>query len=133
MANEHDESGRPAPLLRKAANAMFRDVEAALRPVQFAGDVYEQLMGGSWVGGWMELTPTAVTFAPNGLNKLVIRNDERLVIDLPLESIRSVEIVGGVLTKIISLRTADGEAKLRCWGAPAVAEQIRRTAGLTGS
>lgn len=50
-------------------------------------------------------------------------------IDLRLQDLESIEVLPGFVTKIIALGTPGHMVKVRCYGAPALAQLIRDLAG----
>jgi hypothetical protein len=78
--------------------------------------------GGLWVGGRATLTTEAIRFRPNGVNRAV--QTGTLEFEIPLTQITSVEVLPGVLTRIIEIRTAGSVAKIRCFRADVFAAQI---------
>ena len=125
-------------LATKVANALIEDAEFAPNPAvkrvmdiadaQGIDTVLEQFkrhFGGLWVGGRLTLTDTALTFAPNGMNRAV--HKDLATVTIPLAAITGVEVLPGVLTKIIAIRTGSHIFKTRCWGARPFAAKITAT------
>ncbi|WP_155766066.1 hypothetical protein [Mycobacterium colombiense] len=94
-------------------------------------DRYRRRYGGLWVGGRLTCTDTDVRFHANALNRSI--QSGRLDIVIALRSIESVEVLPGVLTKIIAIRAGDRVTKIRCFGAAKVANQIRAAASSAGA
>lgn len=110
----------------RLANALIENVHVGLPTTSAAGQVlgrYRRRYGGLWVGGRLTVTTTDVQFHANALNRSIQSGQLDIAVDL--DSIESVELLPGVLTKIIALQTSDRVVKLRCFGAAKVAEQIR--------
>ena len=118
----------------KLANGLFHDAEmsetargALLLGSDSAVDWLSRRMGGLWVGGRVTLTCDGLIFAPNAINRAAHEGD--IYWSIPLGRIESVADRFGVLTRIVDVRTQDGETyTFRCFGAKAIAELIRRTA-----
>jgi hypothetical protein len=125
----------------KAANFLVED--AALRdgvvgtvfdvagvpqkPVDLVLAGFRKYYGGLWVGGRINVTASAISIAPNLMNRAV--HHGLTSIELRLVDLESVEVLPGFVTKIIALRTPEHVVKIRCYGAPALAQQIRELAG----
>ena len=75
------------------------------------------------MGGRVELSETARSLTPNALNRTF--HQQLSSIEIPLQLISSVEVLPGFVTKIIALGTPTHVVKLRCYGAPALADRIR--------
>lgn len=123
-------------IARKLANALMKDAEMGDRTSQLLGPggrlgtrAIKALMGGLWVGGTVYLTPDAVEFHPNGLNRAVHKDPDSLNVILPLRGITSVETRFGVATQIIDLKTAIGTLSIRCLGARGFANKIDAARG----
>jgi len=116
----------------KYANAFVPDAEmsaAARRAFLFGGDSsvdwLRRRMGGLWVGGTVTLTRDRLVFGPNALNAAAHEGDTAQ--SVPLAQVAEVVDRLGWFTRIVDVRTADGDAlTFRCFGAPAFAEKIRR-------
>ena len=124
----------------RAANALVED--AQLSPgfarglesvvpggasVQDVLSAFRKAYGGLWVGGCATLTPSSLTFHPNAVNRAVQTGTLDIVV--PAAAITGVQVLRGVLTKIIAVETAVGSVvKIRCLGARQFAEQIRSAA-----
>lgn len=121
-------------IARKLANALMKDAEIGDRAQSMLGsggrlgtNAVKKLMGGLWVGGTVYLTPDAVEFHPNGLNRVVHKDPDSLSVVLPLRGITSVETRFGLGTKIIDIKTAIGTLSVRCYGATGFAKKIEET------
>ena len=79
---------------------------------------------GLWVGGEAKITDTHFVFEPNDANRFVHRNDTSFA--FPLRAIMEASVEPGLLTKIIAIRTAERTYRIRCFGAAAFVESIRR-------
>jgi hypothetical protein len=116
-------------IISRMANALIAEVDVGVVATSVGGGVldrYRRRYGGLWVGGRLTVTTTDFQFHANALNRALQSGQLDIVIDL--RSIESVEVLPGVLTKIVAMRTADGVTKVRCFGAAKVAEQIRAAA-----
>jgi hypothetical protein len=88
---------------------------------------FRQAYGGLWVGGRATLTPSSLTFHPNAVNRAMQTGTLDIVV--PAAAITGVQVLRGVLTKIIAVETVGGSVvKIRCFGAREFAEQIRSVA-----
>jgi hypothetical protein len=122
----------PDVFVSKCANAFFPDAEmseAARGAFIFGGDSsvdwLRRRMGGLWVGGRVTLTSGALSFGPNALNAAA--HDGDVIWTIPLSAVAEVKDRFGWLTRIVDVRTDNGETvTFRCFGAPAFAEQIRQ-------
>lgn len=120
-------------IISRVANALIADadVTAAVTSVnRRVLDRYRRRYGGLWVGGRLTVTDTDVAFHANALNRSIQSGQLDIVVDL--RSIESVEVLPGVLTKIIAIHTADRVTKVRCFGAATVADRIRAAASSAG-
>ena len=99
--------------------------EQALRTLESFREAY----GGLWVGGHATLTDSALTFEPNGLNRVLHENGESLRFELPLGAIRAVATRPSWFTGIIEVSTDGGTFSLRCYRSKRFAEAIRQAAG----
>jgi hypothetical protein len=128
-------------ILSKAANMLVEDAEVFLSgPVEMAMDAaggwkppdaglaaFKLYHGGLWVGGRITLTRLSLTFAPNGLNRALHRDLSD--VEIRLAEIAAIDVLPGFVTKIIAIRLPRHVAKVRCFGASAVAERIRTLGG----
>lgn len=120
-------------IISRVANALIvdADVTAAVTSAnRRVLDRYRRRYGGLWVGGRLTVTDTDVAFHANALNRSIQSGQLDIVVDL--RSIESVELLPGVLTKIIAIHTADRVTKVRCFGAAKVADRIRAAASSAG-
>lgn len=120
-------------IISRVANALIADVDvtAAVTSVnRRVLDRHRRRYGGLWVGGRLTVTDTNVAFHANALNRSIQSGQLDIVVDL--RSIESVEVLPGVLTKIIAIHTADRVTKVRCFGAAKVADRIRAAASSAG-
>jgi hypothetical protein len=118
----------------RSANALIDNVHVHLPAAPAARRVlgrYRRRYGGLWVGGRLTVTTTDVQFHANALNRSIQSGQLDIAVDM--RSIESVELLPGVLTKIIAIGTRDRVVKIRCFGAAKVAEQIRAQASSAGS
>ncbi|MGO4186825.1 hypothetical protein [Pseudarthrobacter sp. TAF60_1] len=83
--------------------------------------------GGLWVGGKIILTTHELKFQPNFVNKMAHKGLAGLQVSL--SQVVSVEILPGVLTKIIVVRTPSHAIKFRCYGAEETAQKIQESLG----
>lgn len=82
--------------------------------------------GGLWVGGRLVLTDSHLTFTPNAVNRAV--HQELSEVSVELNTIRSVTVLPGLITKIIQVETDDRLVKFRCYGAASVAQRVLEAA-----
>ena len=90
---------------------------------------FKRYYGGLWVGGTARLTQTHLVFEPNAVNKAVHQSDTSFAV--PLKAITRATLEPGYFTKIIALETPERSYRVRCFGAAAFLETIKRTAGLS--
>jgi hypothetical protein len=118
----------------RSANALIDNVDVHLPTTSAVERVlgrYRRRYGGLWVGGRLTVTTTDVQFHANALNRSI--QSGQLDITVDMRSIESVELLPGVLTKIIAIGAGDRVVKIRCFGAAKIAEQIRAQASSGGS
>jgi hypothetical protein len=121
-------------IISRVANALIANVDVTAPTTSVNRrvlDRYRRRYGGLWVGGRLTVTNTDVQFHANALNRSIQAGQLEIIIDL--RSIESVELLPGVLTKIVAIRTGDRMNKFRCFGAAKVADQIRAAASSAGS
>lgn len=87
-------------------------------PSDAAFDRFQTVWGATWVPGRLTLTALHLTFMPNRVG----RGSAMLKIDL--HDITGVELGTGVVQRTVGLRTPGHVGRLRCIGAPALAEQV---------
>jgi hypothetical protein len=123
----------------RLANALFANARMAdglggslgvANPVNAVLDGYAAAYGGLWVGGKATLTDQSISFAPNGLNKVMHHNGGDLRFDVPLDAVRSVGFRKAFVTSIVVIMIDGGQFSFRCYGAKDFAEEIRRAAGV---
>lgn len=114
----------------KIANALIKDAEPSrlANTLLFASAPFIKWMkgawGGLWVGGTVSLTRDKLIFEPNVLNRMAHAAVSART--LPLARVSEVVDRFGWFTRIVDVRTDDGETlTFRCYGAPAFAEKIR--------
>ncbi|GAA4402521.1 hypothetical protein [Tsukamurella soli] len=110
----------------RTANALIEDVHVGFAMNAVGGPVRDDdkhRNGGLWVGSRVTITTTDVQFRPNAVNRSI--QSGQLDITVDLRSIDSVDLLSGVLTRIVAVRTGDLVLKVRCFGAAKLAEQIR--------
>jgi hypothetical protein len=121
-------------LAQRVANALIEDAQVKTSSLG-AGDVgviedvvarYRANVGGLWVGGRATLTATALTFAPNAMNRAVQTGSLDLAV--PLSAILDVSVQQSFVTNIVVVRTPQSVLKIRCYGAKTFAQQIRDAA-----
>lgn len=113
----------------RAANALIADARARSLGQSF-DDVLEcatAIYGGLWVGGRATLTREQLAFHPNRVNR-AIHSAGSLDVEIPLSDIEKVEVLPGVLTRIIAITTKRRFVKIRCFRADAFADEIRTLA-----
>ncbi|WP_156765546.1 hypothetical protein [Mycobacterium sp. 1245499.0] len=116
------------------ANALIADVDVTVPTTSINRrvlDRYRRRHGGLWVGGRLTVTETDVQFHANALNRAIQSGQLDIVVDLG--SVEAVELLPGVLTKIVAIHTGDRATKIRCFGAAKVADQIRTAASAAGA
>lgn len=131
----------------KVANALIEDAEPTtdLIITEFTGVIAPELKeiaaplfnatmaefaayyGGLWVGGKIILTAQELTFEPNFVNRMAHKGLAGLRVSL--SQIVSVELLPGVLTKIIVVSTPTHGIKFRCYGAEETAQKIQECVG----
>jgi hypothetical protein len=79
---------------------------------------FQAAWGAMWVPGRLTLTRLHLTFVPRRAGRGMAMTD------VNLREVTGLEVNGGRLTKMISLRTPRHVTRIRCLGAAAVAEQI---------
>lgn len=129
-------------IMSKGANALFEQPSfhlphlagialeqagAAPGSVGWVLERYRRRWGGLWVGGRVTLSTARVAFSPNAMNRAVLSG--AIDVDIPLVEIVQVEVLPGVVTKIVAIRTMGGVLKVRCYGAPSLAKAIEDARG----
>lgn len=79
---------------------------------------FQEAWGSTWVPGRLTLTALHLTFMPNRVGR------GAGMLKLDLHDLTGIELGGSGLSKVVGLRTAGHVGRLRCHGAPALAEQI---------
>lgn len=123
-----------AVIISRVANALIANVDVTVATASASRrvlDRYRRRYGGLWVGGRLTVTDTDVQFHANALNRSIQSGQLDIIVDL--RSIESVELLPGVLTKIIAIHTGDQVTKVRCFAAAKVADRIRAAASAAGS
>ncbi|MDR7189531.1 hypothetical protein J2Y46_002357 [Microbacterium sp. BE35] len=127
-------------LATKMANALIEDVQISLAPgvdeliSAFGSDlvmpavrpvisVFRAAWGGLWVGGRVTLTPEAVSFAPNAMNRAV--QSGSLDVEVPLALVTGVDVIPAFMTNIVAISTPELVLKVRCYGAREFADAAR--------
>ena len=87
-------------------------------PSDAAFDRFQGVWGGTWGPGRLTLTTLHLTFMPNRVG----RGSAMLKIDL--RDLTGVELGAGVVQRTVGLRTPGHVGRLRCLGAPGLAEQV---------
>lgn len=87
-------------------------------PSDAAFERFQTVWGATWVPGRLTLTALHLTFMPNRVG----RGAAMLKIDL--RDLTGVELGSGVVQRTVGLRTPGHVGRLRCLGAPALAEQV---------
>lgn len=116
----------------RAANALIADARAKAlgQPIDGVLGCATAIYGGLWVGGRATLTREQLAFHPNSVNR-AIHSEGSLDIEIPLSDIEKVEVLPGVLTRIIAITTKRQFVKIRCFRADAFADEIRTWARST--
>ncbi|WP_432943618.1 hypothetical protein ACQPXM_00655 [Kribbella sp. CA-253562] len=112
-----------AKLRNNLTGPAFDLLDVSTKPVELVLATFRQHYGGLWVGGRVTLTETAISLAPNAVNRSV--HQELNSIEVPLTMITSVDVEFGYLTKIVALGTPTHTVKFRCFGARGLADRIR--------
>lgn len=113
--------------ISRLANAFYPHATASVTGVVGVGPaVYaaKKALGGLWVGGRVTISDEGVRFAANGLNKVMHKNAPP--IDIPLDTIKSVKLDGGWITRIVSVEHAGGELRFRCYGASKIVATLNK-------
>jgi len=85
----------------------------------------KKMLGGLWVGGTVEITDDGLRFTANKINRATHKTGTIEPVWIPMTAIRSVDIPGGWVTKIIAITHAGGEFRFRCFGARSVVDQLQ--------
>lgn len=91
---------------------------SAETPSDAAFDRFQTVWGATWVPGRLTLTALHLTFMPNRVGR------GAAMLKLDLRDLTGVELGGGVVQRTVGLRTPGHVGRLRCLGAPALAEQV---------
>lgn len=83
-----------------------------------AYDRFQTAWGATWVPGRLTLTALHLTFMPNRVGR------GSAMLKLDLRDLVGIELGGSGLSRTVGLRTAGHVGRLRCHGAPALAEQV---------
>lgn len=141
LAGHASDDGGPtsARLMSKAASALIEqpsfqvprlgeialeEAGAESRSVDWVLEQYRRRYGGLWVGGRVTLTSKSIAFSPNALNRAT--HAGTLDVDIPLALIVRVDLLPGVVTKIVAIHTVGGLLKVRCYGASNLAHAIEK-------
>ena len=111
--------------IRKWANAFIVDAapsESLLPEAVWAATRFKRKHGGLWVGGTVSVSHGGVSFSPNAVNRAVHVGLEP--VEVPAADIRSVRYEFGWVTGIVVLGHAQGELRLRCFGARRLARAM---------
>jgi hypothetical protein len=109
--------------IRKLANAFIPEATPGyVVPVAALSAIYrfKRTHGALWVGGTVIVSSSGVSFVPNRLNRLLVRNDPEPV-NVRAEDIRDVRREFGWVTGIVVVRHVRGEFRFRCYGAKQLA------------
>jgi hypothetical protein len=104
--------------IRKLVNAFIPHATPSDRlPADALSVIYrfKRKRGGLWVGGTVSVSPSGVSFSPNGLNRVF--HDGLEPINVPASDIRAVKHEFGWITGIVVVEHARGEFRFRCYGA----------------
>ena len=120
---------------KRMANALFKGARANAGTRMALGingrvglKAVEKIMGGLWVGGNAWLTPDALIFEPNALNKGLHADAESLRVVLALRDVMNVGWRKGIATSIIDIETGEETLSLRCYNSKRFAGSIRKAA-----
>ncbi|MBN8883853.1 MAG: hypothetical protein J0H73_16270 [Salana multivorans] len=132
-------TAEPTVLLRKVANLLVEDAQLDLppalgvaldvvdvdtTPAEVVIDVFRAAYGGLWVGGTLIVTDRTVDFRANGMNRAV--QSGTLDLSVQLRHVAAVEVLPGVVTRIVAMRVGGRVVKARTYGADRVAETLRQ-------
>lgn len=81
-------------------------------------DRFQTTWGATWVAGRLTLTRLHLTFVPNRVGR------GAGILTLDTVDLSGVEVVGGVVSRSLRMRTSGHVVQVRCLGAPALAEQV---------
>lgn len=81
-------------------------------------DRFQVLWGNAWVPGRLTLTKLHLSYVPNRAGRGMA------MLNVNLRDVTGVEIGGGRVSKVLSLRTPSHVVRVRCLGAPALATQV---------
>jgi hypothetical protein len=116
-------------MIKKGINFQCSDAHVQtwisfMQPTTYvAVSAVSKLLGGTWVGGFCELTEHKIKIYANWANKEVMGNLKEFVI--PLEDITNVEVEKTFTTDIIILYFGNTLVKMRCFKASFFANQIK--------
>lgn len=106
-------ASRSASLLVEATGRVGGgDADAAL-------DRFAEVWGAAWVPGRLTLTRLHVSFIPHRAGR------GTAMLDLGVRELTDVGVGGGLVQKVLTLRTTRHVVSFRCLGAPALAEVLR--------
>lgn len=117
---------------KRMANALFKGAKANAGSRMMLGingrvglKAVEKIMGGLWVGGNAWLTPEAIIFEPNMLNRGMHADAETLRVELALDTVTDVRWRKGIATSIIDITAGEEKLSLRCYNSRRFADAIR--------
>jgi hypothetical protein len=87
-----------------------------------------KLLGGTWVGGTLELTENTIKIFPNWANRQVMQGIDELVI--PHSNVTGIELNKGFVTNTIDINFSSTQIKIRCWGAEKLINNLRAALSL---
>ncbi|WP_084399354.1 hypothetical protein [Henriciella aquimarina] len=108
---------------KRMANALIPEAKAK-GMAGFTGAVASKAMGGLWVGGNAWLSPEALRFEANALNRHFHSNPKALAFTIPLVEVTGVHWRKALFTNIIEIETRERIFSLRCYKAESFAEAI---------
>jgi hypothetical protein len=120
--------------ITKLANAFVPDADLSDRARRLSAastklvlKIFKKKMGGLWVGGAVTLTPDALVFSPNAINRAMHDNVDATT--LPLARVTDVRDRFGWVTHIVDVTLDDGSMfTFRCFGAKAFANKVEAAA-----
>ena len=87
-------------------------------PSDAAFDCFQSVWGATWVPGRLTLTALHLTFMPHRVGR------GSAMLKINLRDLTGVELGAGVVQRTVGLRTPGHVGRLRCLGAPGLAEQV---------
>lgn len=120
--------GAPKDLIDKRMASALLKHAMAKGVAGFAGGVARRAVGGAWVGGHAWLTPQALLFEANAMNRHFHVNPKALSVSLPLAGVTHVGWRKALVTNIVEVEAGERKLALRCFRAEDFAASIRQAA-----